>query len=46
MKTSKENNVFNALTQPKHLNNWWTLKSTGKPELSEEYNLNFADKYN
>ncbi|WP_034057398.1 SRPBCC family protein [Lacinutrix jangbogonensis] len=45
IKTSKEN-VFNAFTQPEHLNNWWTLKSSGKPELGVEYNLNFTDIYN
>ena len=45
IRTSKEN-VFNAFTQSEHLNNWWTLKSSGKPELGAEYNLNFTDKYN
>ncbi|WP_452224102.1 SRPBCC family protein [Lacinutrix chionoecetis] len=44
IKTSKEK-VFSAITQPKYLNNWWTLKSSGKPELEAEYNLNFTDKY-
>lgn len=44
IKASKEA-IFNAFTQPEHLNNWWTLKSSGKPELGEEYNLNFTDKY-
>ncbi|SFZ93882.1 Uncharacterized conserved protein YndB, AHSA1/START domain [Flaviramulus basaltis] len=38
--------VFNAISQPKHLDNWWTLKSSGKPELNSEYNLNFTDTYN
>lgn len=37
--------VFNAVSQPEHLDNWWTLKSFGKPGLSSEYNLNFTDKY-
>ncbi|MEJ6793304.1 MAG: SRPBCC domain-containing protein [Lacinutrix sp.] len=45
IKTSKEN-VFNAISQPEYLNNWWTLNSSGKPELGIEYNLNFTDKYN
>jgi len=44
IKTSPEQ-VFNAITQPKHLNNWWTLKSSGQPKLDTEYNLNFTDKY-
>lgn len=38
--------VFDAVSQPEHLNNWWSLKSSGKPELNSEYNLNFTDKYN
>lgn len=38
--------VFDAITIPKHLNNWWPLKSSGKPELNSEYNLNFTDEYN
>ncbi|MCK0110155.1 SRPBCC domain-containing protein [Flavobacteriaceae bacterium S0825] len=37
--------VFDAVTLPKHLDNWWTLKSSGKPELHAEYNLNFTDEY-
>ncbi|AUC82171.1 SRPBCC domain-containing protein [Lacinutrix sp. Bg11-31] len=45
IKTKKEN-VFNAFTQPEHLNNWWTLKSSGKPEINADYNLNFTDQYN
>ena len=42
--TSKEK-VFEAFTNPMHLNNWWTLKSSGKPVLKETYNLNFTDDY-
>lgn len=38
--------VFDAVTKPEHLNNWWTLKSSGTPELNTEYNLNFTDDYN
>jgi len=37
--------VFDAVTLPKHLDNWWTLKSSGHPELNAEYNLNFTDQY-
>lgn len=40
------NEVFDAVSLPKHLDNWWTLKSSGKPELNSEYNLNFTDDYN
>ncbi|MFY0629415.1 MAG: SRPBCC domain-containing protein [Flavobacteriaceae bacterium] len=38
--------VFDAITVPEKLNNWWPLKSSGKPELGAEYNLNFTDEYN
>jgi uncharacterized protein YndB with AHSA1/START domain len=37
--------VFDAVSLPKHLDNWWTLKSSGHPELNAEYNLNFTDTY-
>lgn len=37
--------IFNAVSQPKHLNNWWTLKCTGKPEMDAEYNLFFTSEY-
>ena len=37
--------IFDAVSQPEHLNNWWTLKSSGTPELHAEYNLDFTDKY-
>ncbi|PWH82834.1 SRPBCC domain-containing protein [Algibacter marinivivus] len=40
------NEVFDAVSQPEHLNNWWTLKSSGTPKLDSEYNLNFTDEYN
>ena len=42
---SKEK-IFDAFSLPKHLDNWWTLKSSGKPELDAVYNLNFTDEYN
>ena len=38
--------VFNEVSLLKHLDNWWTLKSSGTPELGAEYNLNFTDTYN
>lgn len=37
--------VFNAVTLPEHLVNWWPLKCSGKPEMGEEYNFNFTDEY-
>ncbi len=42
---SKEK-VFDAIANPIHLNNWWTLRSSGTPVLKSEYNLNFTDEYN
>ncbi|GAB1856331.1 hypothetical protein MHTCC0001_11660 [Flavobacteriaceae bacterium MHTCC 0001] len=41
-----DSRVFEAISQPKHLDNWWTLKSSGVPKLGAEYNLNFTDDYN
>ena len=38
--------VFDAVSLPQHLNNWWPLKSSGKPKLGAVYNLNFTDEYN
>ena len=37
--------VFDAVSQPMHLDNWWSLKSSGVPALGETYNLNFTDQY-
>lgn len=38
--------VFDTITLPEHLNNYWSLKSSGKAVLNSEYNLNFTDTYN
>jgi len=43
---ASKQDVFDAFSLPEHLNNWWTLKSSGKPELGAVYNLNFTDEYN
>ena len=40
------NMVFDAISEPEHLNNWWTLTSSGKPKLDAVYNLNFTDEFN
>ncbi|GAB5399730.1 MAG: hypothetical protein Aureis2KO_13150 [Aureisphaera sp.] len=37
--------VFNAISLPMHLNNWWTLQSAGKPIQGSEYTLYFAPEY-
>lgn len=42
---SKEK-VFGAVVTPKELNNWWTLRCSGKPALHKEYNFYFAEEYN
>ena len=38
--------IFEAISNPKDLNNWWTKKCSGKPELNAEYNLFFSEKDN
>lgn len=38
--------VFDAVSLPEHLNNWWPLKSSGEPKVDAIYNLNFTDIYN
>lgn len=43
---SSAKKVFDAITQPKHLNNWWPLESSGVLELDATYNFNFTDAYN
>ena len=43
---AKKEKIFNALTLPKHLNNWWTLKSKGFPLVGSEYNFYFSEDYN
>ena len=42
--TMKE--VFDAVSLPEHLSNWWPLQSSGIPELGNKYNFNFTDTYN
>lgn len=37
--------VFDAFTQPEHLNNWWTLKCSGSPVEGNEYNFYFTPEY-
>lgn len=43
---STKEKIFNAISEPEHLVNWWPLKCTGKPEVGEEYNLYFGEPYN
>ena len=37
--------VFDAITDPDHLVNWWPLKCAGKAQLHEEYNFYFGPEY-
>ncbi len=42
---SSPEKTYMAITQPKHLINWWPLACDGKPEEGETYNFNFTDVY-
>lgn len=37
--------VYHSITQPEHLNNWWTLQCEGEPNLGEKYRLYFDPNY-
>ncbi len=37
--------VFDAISTPQHLNNWWTARSSGKPKLGTPYNFFFTPEY-
>jgi len=37
--------VYEAITTPSHLINWWPLKCSGIPQLEEAYNFYFTDEY-
>jgi uncharacterized protein YndB with AHSA1/START domain len=39
------NKVFDCITQPEGLDVWWTKKSSGVPELNQQYVLWFAPEY-
>ncbi|AXT20090.1 SRPBCC domain-containing protein [Flavobacteriaceae bacterium AU392] len=43
---SDSKTIFDAITQPEHLNNWWTLECSGEPKLNTEYNFYFTPEYN
>ena len=38
--------VFNAITLPKHLIQWWPLQCNGVPKKNEVYNFFFSPEYN
>ncbi|MBK9735230.1 MAG: SRPBCC domain-containing protein [Saprospiraceae bacterium] len=37
--------VFDAISQPDQLVQWWPLKCSGIPKTGEAYNFNFTDMY-
>ena len=37
--------VFEAISSPEHLINWWPLTCKGMPELGSTYNLHFGPEY-
>ena len=37
--------VFEAVTQPAVLDQWWTLRSSGQPAIGATYELDFGPKY-
>lgn len=37
--------IFQAVSRPEHLINWWPKKCTGVPKVNELYNFYFAPEY-
>lgn len=37
--------VFDAISSPMHLINWWPLRCAGKPELGAVYNFYFDEEF-
>ena len=37
--------IYNSLTEPKELDKWWTVNSSGKCGLLEYYQFYFSDDY-
>lgn len=37
--------VFEAISTPKGLDNWWTVRSSGEPRVGAEYKLDFGPDY-
>lgn len=44
--TSAPTKIFDSVSLPEHLVNWWPLECTGKPALDQEYNFHFTPQYN
>ncbi|MEE9437866.1 MAG: SRPBCC domain-containing protein [Saprospiraceae bacterium] len=43
--TADMSSIFEAISEPKHLNNWWTQKCTGIARINSKYNLHFNESY-
>lgn len=37
--------VFDGVSTPEGIDNWWTLDCSGKPSVGEQYNLGFGPGY-
>ena len=37
--------IFAAITEPIHLNNWWTKEASGIAQVEQEYRLYFSAEY-
>ncbi|WP_424960993.1 SRPBCC family protein [Ekhidna sp.] len=42
---SSLDHVFDAVSNPDHLINWWPLKCSGSPQKGKEYNFYFGEEY-
>ncbi len=42
---SSKEKIFESISDPDHLINWWQAKCTGKPEPRAEYNFYFKPEY-
>lgn len=40
------NQIYQVITEPEHLINWWPLRCKGVPKEHEEYNFFFSSEYN
>ena len=42
---SDATSVFDAVSQPEKINQWWTKKCSGAPQADSKYNFYFSDEY-
>ena len=43
---ASQQEIYDAVTEPEHLINWWPLKCSGEPIEDREYNFYFSPEYN